>query len=182
MPLLYPRAPRGVYRQFGPIAPASKSAQAARGKAAYSRGGFRTAEKGGSVQEKARAICLEKHAGQLDRGGQPYYLHPFAVADGVQGDLAKTIAYLHDVVEDTDATLEWLADQGFPPEVVDAVDAMTRRDGEEYFAYIERLRENELAIPVKLADLRHNMDPSRKGATSAMHERYRKAYEMLGGK
>ena len=128
---------------------------------------------------RARAICLEKHAGQVDKGGEPYYLHPFAVADAVDGELAKTVAYLHDVVEDTDATLEWLEGQGFSAEVVEAVDAITRREDEEYFDYIERVGRNEVASAVKAADLKHNLDPSRKGATPQMRERYERALSML---
>ncbi len=129
--------------------------------------------------DKAREICMERHAGQVDKAGEPYYLHPFAVADAVDGEEAKAVAYLHDVVEDTDATPEWLAAQGFPANVVEAVDCITRRDGEPYGDYIARVARNGLARAVKMADLKHNLDPSRRGATDSMRERYAKALAML---
>lgn len=127
----------------------------------------------------AKCICREKHEGQVDKCGKPYWMHPFAVADAVVGDDAKTVAYLHDVVEDTDATLEWLLEQGFPAHIVDAVDAITRRDGETYDDFIVRAGRNDIARRVKIADLRHNLDPSRKGATPEMRERYKRALEYL---
>ena len=129
--------------------------------------------------EKAKAVCLSAHQGQVDKCGQPYYLHSFAVADMVEGEDAKVVAYLHDVVEDTPVTIDDLAGMGFPPRITDAVEAMTRRDDEPYFEYIKRLGGNELARTVKLADLTHNTDPARDGATQEMRERYAKAKEML---
>ena len=129
--------------------------------------------------EKARLLCKEKHLGQVDKEGKPYYLHPFAVARAVEGEEAKAVAYLHDVVEDTDTTLDDLRLYGFTPEVVEAVGAITREEGEDYFDYIERVRGNELARVVKLADLAHNTDPSRRGATEQMRARYERAKAML---
>ena len=134
-----------------------------------------------SMLDKAQAICTERHAGQVDKAGEPYYLHPFAVAEAVDGEYAKTVAYLHDIVEDTDATFEWLASQGFPVEVVEAVDAITRREGETYGDYIARVGRNRLARAVKIADLKHNLDPSRRGATEAMRGRYSEALAELEG-
>lgn len=130
---------------------------------------------------RAREICMKKHAGQVDKAGEPYYLHPSAVADAVDGEDAKAVAYLHDVVEDTDATPEWLTVQGFPANVVEAVDCITRRNGEPYEDYIARVACNGLARAVKMADLRHNLDPSRHGATDSMREKYAKALVMLEG-
>ena len=129
--------------------------------------------------DKAKAICREKHAGHVDKCEEPYYLHPFAVADAVDGEKAKTVAYLHDVVEDTDATLNWLLEQGFPQDVVDAVDAITRRDGEDYFDFVKRAGENEIARSVKIADLQHNLDPNRHGATPQMRAKYERALAYL---
>ncbi len=132
-----------------------------------------------SMLDEARRVCHQKHEGQTDKCGEPYYLHPFAVADMLTDETEKTVAYLHDVVEDTDTSLTELEQLGFSREVVDAVDAITRRAGEDYFDYIRRIKENKIARAVKLADLAHNTDPSRTGATPAMLERYAKAKEIL---
>lgn len=128
---------------------------------------------------KAREICVEKHAGQVDKNGAPYYLHPFAVADMVSGTDEKIVAYLHDVVEDTGTSIEDLAEYGFGAEILDAVEAITRKDGEDYFDYIRRVSRNGIAKAVKKADLRHNLSPERKGATAAMRNRYETALQIL---
>ncbi len=90
---------------------------------------------------------------------------------------------LHDVVEDTEVTFEYLESQGFPKEVLDALDALTRRDNEPYQDFINRVTENKVACYVKLSDLRDNMDLSRiPNPTQKDHERvekYRKAAERI---
>jgi (p)ppGpp synthase/HD superfamily hydrolase len=80
---------------------------------------------------------------------------------GVDSDIEKMVAILHDVVEDTDWTLERLAQEGFPVEVIDALDCVTKRDGEEYDDFVKRSASNKIARTVKLADLEHNMDARR---------------------
>ena len=111
--------------------------------------------------DKAFGIARKAHEGQFDKSGKPYIEHPKRVAEGVHGEAAKAVAYLHDVIEDTDVELEDLRKAGIPEEVIVAVEAMTHRDGEDYFDYIERLKKNPLAREVKQADLNHNMDMSR---------------------
>lgn len=106
-------------------------------------------------------IATTAHEGQLDKGGHPYIEHPVAVASFVKTDEEKTVAYLHDVVEDTNVTLADLAADGFPEEIVTAVDAISQRDGESDEDYIERVKLNDLALHVKIADLKHNSDLSR---------------------
>ncbi|MDR1183386.1 MAG: HD domain-containing protein [Coriobacteriales bacterium] len=109
---------------------------------------------------EALRIATEAHAGQTDRGGRPYIEHPLAVAAMVEGD-AATVALLHDVVEDTTVTLADLRLAGFSDAVTSAVDAITRRKGEQDVAYLARVRRNPLALAVKLADLTHNSDITR---------------------
>ena len=109
----------------------------------------------------AQTIATEAHRGQVDKGGKPYITHPAAVASMVETEEEKTAAWLHDVVEDTSVTLEDLRRHGFSERIVSAVDAVTRRKGEDRQAYLERVAENDIAINVKLADLRHNSDISR---------------------
>lgn len=110
-----------------------------------------------------RAMCLAcaAHAGQQDKGGFPYVHHPFHVAEGMTTELSIVTALLHDVVEDTEWTLEELEKEGFPKDVLEALALLTHREGVPYLDYIRSLRGNAIAREVKLGDLRHNSDLSR---------------------
>jgi len=108
--------------------------------------------------ERAIEIAVQAHRGQKDRFGAPYILHPLRVMSRVDGPVAKTVAVLHDVVEDTNWTLEDLQAKGFSAEVIEAVDCLTKREGEPYDALIQRAAGKPLARQVKLADLIDNMD------------------------
>lgn len=107
----------------------------------------------------ASLVAAKAHRGQKDKAGQPYIRHPQRVAARVTGR-AKTVALLHDVVEDTTVTLDDLAAQ-FPNDIVAAVDAITHRKGEPRHDYYRRVAGNELAYTVKLADIADNTDPQR---------------------
>ncbi len=109
----------------------------------------------------AERIAKLAHEVQIDKAGAPYWHHPAFVADHVTTPEAKAVGWLHDVVEDTDWTLEALLQEGIWPEVVEGVDAVTKRKGEAYEAYLDRVKVNPLAMEVKLADLLHNMDLGR---------------------
>ena len=111
--------------------------------------------------DRAIQIAGEVHQGQKDKYGAPYILHPIRVMMRVNADIEKIVAILHDVVEDSDLTLDDLKNEEFSPEVVDAIDALSKRDGEIYGDYINRTTLNEIAIKVKLADLEDNMDLTR---------------------
>lgn len=130
------------------------------------------------------ALCLavRAHDGQYDKGGNPYILHPMAVARQVSGEDEKILALLHDTVEDTDVTNEEIRNL-FGNEIADALDCLTHRDGESYNEYLLRVVTNKLAIAVKLADLHNNMDLSRiKDPTVKDKERlekYKKAEKLL---
>lgn len=106
-------------------------------------------------------IATKAHKNQVDIGGAPYINHPLKVAENVDELDEKIVAFLHDVVEDTDMTLEQLKEAGFSSEILDAVDAMTKRDNEEYDQYLDRLTKSKIAIKVKIADMTHNSDISR---------------------
>jgi (p)ppGpp synthase/HD superfamily hydrolase len=133
--------------------------------------------------EDAIILATQAHVGQVDKVGQPYILHPFRVMLRLGDPTARMVAVLHDVVEDTSVTLDDLRRGGFPPEVVEAVDLVTRRQDETYEQFIERLAPNPIARAVKLADLEDNMDTSRLPAitekTRERLERYRKARACL---
>ncbi len=108
--------------------------------------------------EKAIAIATEAHRGQSSKTGGPFLDHVRRVADNVAGEEEKQVAWLHDVVEKGPGwTFDRLRGEGFSEAVVDAVDAMSKRDGEEYFAFVRRSIENPLARPVKRADLTDNL-------------------------
>ncbi len=115
-----------------------------------------------STLERAVEIAAKAHAGALDRGGAPYILHPLRVMMQVSGDDEKIVAALHDVVEDSDWTLEGLLAEGFSREIVEAVDALSRRidskGKEPYEEFVRRAAANPLARPVKEADLMDNMN------------------------
>lgn len=111
--------------------------------------------------EHAIEIAARAHAGTTDKGGAPYLLHPLRVMFAVEGETAQIVAVLHDVVEDSSITLEDLKREGFSPEVVVAVDVLTRRPGESRLQAARRAREHLVARQVKLADVADNMDMTR---------------------
>lgn len=113
--------------------------------------------------EDARALAVAAHRDQIDKAGRPYIEHPAAVAAALApyGDAAVMAGWLHDVVEDTEVTLEQLAGLGFPPAVVAAVDAVTRRPGETYLNAVRRCAADPIGRLVKLADNTHNSDETR---------------------
>jgi len=121
--------------------------------------------------EEAVLLATQAHAGQLDKAGQPYILHPLRVMLRLQDDDARIAAVLHDTVEDCGIELATIASR-FGQHVADAIDALTRRESESYEDFIERCGVNELARRVKQADLADNMDLSRLPVvTKADHER-----------
>lgn len=134
--------------------------------------------------ERAIALALEAHAGQVDRYGRPYILHPLAVMAAVEGEAAQMVAALHDVVEDSAITLDDLRAEGFPAEVLEAVRLLTHdKERQSYEDYVRAIKQNGLARQVKLADLRHNMDVRRLAAVTPADaprlEKYRRAWEIL---
>jgi len=136
-----------------------------------------------STLERAIAIAAQAHAGQLDKAGQPYILHPIRVMLRVEGINEKIAAVLHDVVEDSSVTLDQLAAEGFPHEVLSAVQALTKQSGESRLEAAQRAAANPIARRVKLADNAENMDLSRiANPTAKDHarlEEYRKVREIL---
>ena len=133
--------------------------------------------------EQAISIASLVHEGQLDKGGEPYILHPLRVMMKLKDEKQRIVAVLHDIIEDTKATRQYLYDQGFDYELVDTIMILTRRKDENYDDYIDRISHNEFAIEVKLADLEDNMDLSRiKNPTVKDYDRvvkYGKAREKL---
>ena len=123
----------------------------------------------------ALAIAKKAHAGQVDKAGVDYMQHPLYVANQVKTEQEKAVALLHDVIEDSDVTADDLLASGLSNEVVAAVQILTKKKGQSYQEYLEKVKSNNLARIVKLADLKHNSDLSRlKSVTNTDYERVKK--------
>ena len=110
---------------------------------------------------KAIKLAHIAHDGQVDKGGKPYIGHPLRVMNNVETVEEKIVAVLHDAVEDTDLTLEDLRIAGFSDRVLEAIDSITKLEGEKLNDYLRRVMDNEIALRVKIADMTDNMDISR---------------------
>lgn len=138
------------------------------------------------MTNKALKLCFAAHKEQLDKSGLPYVFHPFHLAEQMTDEDTTIVALLHDVVEDTDITLEDLSNMGFGEKVLEAVRLMTHLPGVPYMEYVAEIKKNPIARQVKLADLHHNSDITRlEYVDQKMLERvekYRKAIEFLESK
>ena len=130
---------------------------------------------------KAMQIAYAAHHGQVDKGGLPYIFHPYHLAEQMDDEVSCCAALLHDVVEDTDVTMEELARE-FPQEVIDVLKLLTHAEGVDYFDYVRAIKANPIAVKVKLADLAHNGDPRRisnQGNAEKRREKYAAARKIL---
>lgn len=137
-----------------------------------------------NLLEKAIALALRAHSGQVDRYGHPYILHSLHLMLQMDTEHERMAAVLHDVVEDTGVTLSDLEEAGFPPEVLEAVRLLTHdKENSSYEEYVQTLKANRTARKVKLADLKHNMDIRRMDQVRPTDldrlQRYRQAWETL---
>lgn len=132
-----------------------------------------------STLERAIEIAARAHAGQVDKAGAPYILHPLRLMLTLQGAHERMAAVLHDVVEDTPFTFEDLQREGFPPVVVDAVRALTKLPGEGRIAAAHRAAADPVARAVKLADVTDNMDLRRIPAPTEKDFARLKEYEQV---
>jgi (p)ppGpp synthase/HD superfamily hydrolase len=138
-----------------------------------------------SLMEKALALATKAHAGQQDKQGQPYILHPLRLMLQMETEEEMIAAVLHDVIEDTPMTLDELKQMDFPDSVLDALELLTHDTaGMPYPDYIAAIKGNVLARRVKLADLAHNMDVRRLPVPLTAQdwgrlEKYRHAWEIL---
>ena len=133
--------------------------------------------------KKAMKIAYNAHQDQTDKNGIPYIYHPIHLAEQMDDENTICVALLHDVVEDTDITLEELKSEGFHDEVIAALKLLTHDDKVPYMEYVRAVKTNAIATKVKLADLRHNSDLTRLDIVDekAMKraEKYKEAIKLL---
>lgn len=130
---------------------------------------------------KAIKIAVIAHEGQFDKGGNAYILHPLKVMHYLKSNDSELqcIAVLHDTVEDTTVTFQYLWDQGMSQRVIEGVKCLTKQHGETQEEYFAKVCTNRDAMLVKLADLRHNTDIRRlKGVTEKDIKRVEKYHKM----
>lgn len=136
-----------------------------------------------STLERAIAIAAQAHAGQTDKAGAPYILHPLRMMLTLSTDAERITAVLHDVIEDTPWTLADLRAEGFREEVLAALESVTKREGEDYETFIQRSAQNRIGRRVKLADLHDNSNISRIPSPTkkdfARLEKYKRAIAVL---
>lgn len=114
-----------------------------------------------SLIDKAVGMAHQAHIGQTDKAGRPYILHALRLMLKFDTEAEMIVAVLHDVIEDSDVTLEHLKESGYPSPVIAAIDCLTRRKDESYDDFIKRIKTNSLARKVKIADLMDNLDLTR---------------------
>ena len=135
--------------------------------------------------KKALKLCFEAHKDQTDKSGMPYVFHPFHLAEQMQDESTTVAALLHDVVEDTDCTLDDLRGMGFGEEIIEAISLLTHSPEVPYMDYVAQIKQNPIARAVKLADLAHNSDLTRMDTVDEKalqrQEKYKKAMELLNG-
>ena len=109
---------------------------------------------------KAMRIAYAAHHGQVDHNGIPYIFHPMHLAEAMDDEVSCCAALLHDVVEDTEITMDALAEE-FPSEIIQVLKLLTHAEGTDYYDYVRAIKANPIAVKVKLADIAHNSDDSR---------------------
>ena len=134
--------------------------------------------------EIAIELAIKYHKGQIDKGGNAYILHPLEVMNDVNRMESKIVAVLHDIIEDTECTVDILREWGINEDAIESINVLTHKEGMSYMEYITEISYDFIATEVKWADLKCNMDLSRlnRKITNKDLERnkkYMKAYYFL---
>ena len=136
-----------------------------------------------NMTKKALKLCFDVHKEQVDKSGLPYVFHPFHLAEQMETEDTTIVALLHDVVEDSELTLDDLRQMGFGDAVIAALALLTHDPAVEYMDYVRAIKDNPIARAVKLADLRHNSDLTRLDTVDekalTRREKYIKAMALL---
>ncbi len=137
------------------------------------------------MTKKALKLCFEAHKDQVDKSGMPYVFHPFHLAEQMETEDTVITALLHDVVEDTDYTIDDLIEMGFSDNVISALKLLTHEPGIPYMDYVKKIKENPVAKAVKLKDLAHNSDLTRldyvDDKARKRVKKYQRAIALLNG-
>jgi len=135
------------------------------------------------LTKRAILFAFDAHRGQYDKSGLPYINHPLHVAESMESEDECVVALLHDVLEDTDITIEDLIQIGISYRQIAALNLLCHDDSVPYLEYVQAIRADPIARKVKLADLQHNSDLTRLNMVTAQDteraEKYKKAIEML---
>lgn len=134
------------------------------------------------IVKKAVNIMFEAHKEEFDKGGYPYVFHPFYLATKLDEENETCVAFLHDVIEDhgDKYSFEYLENEGFNKEIIDALKLLTHKKDIPYMDYIIEISKNNIAKKVKIEDLKHNMDSRRtNGEKSKKYDTYIMALEFL---
>ena len=137
------------------------------------------------LYDRALKIAIQAHRDQKDKSGRDYIMHPIRVAERCNDPKARIVALLHDTIEDTEISVDYLREQGFPEEIVNGILSVTKRKGESYEDFVRRAAENGIGRIVKKADLEDNMDIRRLSEISEKDverlRKYLKAWQFLNG-
>ena len=133
--------------------------------------------------EKCIVIALEAHHGQRDRDGNAVILHPLIVGSMGKTDAEKCAGFLHDVVEDSDWTIDDLRNEGIPEAVTDVLRLLTHDKGTDYYDYVQRIKDsgNQTAINVKRNDLQHNIARGKAFGYPDLVAKHEKALKIIDG-
>jgi hypothetical protein len=136
-----------------------------------------------TLTKRAILFAFDAHRGQYDKSGLPYITHPLHIAEFMESEDECVVALLHDVLEDTDCTVEDLINMGIKNRQIAALKLLCHDDSVPYLEYVQAIRADSIARKVKLADLQHNSDLTRLNMVTAQDiervEKYKQAIEML---
>ena len=137
------------------------------------------------MTKKALKLCFEAHKNQVDKSGMPYVFHPFHLAEQMETEDTVITALLHDVVEDTEYTIEDIKEMGFSENVISALQLLTHDPSVLYMDYVRKIKDNSVAKAVKLKDLAHNSDLTRldyvDDKARKRVKKYQRAIALLNG-
>jgi len=132
--------------------------------------------------KKCEELARDRHAGQFRKFGadkdKPYIIHPERIVEKMNGDFNKCVAWIHDVLEDTTTTRQDLVALGIDATIIYAAVSLSKEEGENYLDFILRIKENDLAVPIKIADIEDNMISLKEGS---LKDKYRMALYILKG-
>ena len=136
-----------------------------------------------NIIEKSLEIALRAYAGQKDKAGKTYILHPLRIMGNMTSEEEMSVALLHDVIEDSDITAQYLLDEGIPSNIVDAVILLTKQDDQTYEEFINIIKGNLLAKKIKKADIEDNINILRLNEVKTTDleriKKYHKAWNVL---